>query len=228
VKLQIVIGANMARIRGDAGRTQQDVADVARSFGLAWDRSVIAAVERGAKPVTVEALAVLPAVLAAIAGHPVTVADLLDSEDLVTLTPAASASARAVGEILAGHSKPDALSIAHGDRDSRPAVDAVRRRAADLGLPSGDEHEWVRLAGEAEARVARRIGEPAGIVVGLSLAAWGRTFREEREARVAGKDVQGDARASAGQVTRALQALLLEDVKRRIAAVNRAGGRADR
>jgi len=53
------IGANLRRIRHAEGLRQEDVAQQVRALGLAWSRSVIAAIESGGRTLDVGELALL-------------------------------------------------------------------------------------------------------------------------------------------------------------------------
>ncbi|WP_261570339.1 hypothetical protein [Frankia gtarii] len=85
------------------------MSDAARLCGLAWDRSRIAALERGAKSISIEELVVLPFVLGVACERQVTVSELLDSPDLVALTPQIHGSARDIADILAGETPEDII-----------------------------------------------------------------------------------------------------------------------
>lgn len=63
VELRVAVGIGVRAIREAAGRTQDDVARAARILGVAWDRTKVAALERGDKALSAEELILLPAIL---------------------------------------------------------------------------------------------------------------------------------------------------------------------
>ncbi|ADP78335.1 hypothetical protein [Pseudofrankia inefficax] len=233
--LREVVGEAARKIRETAKRRQDDVARGARLMGLPWSRAKVGALENGAKAVSVEELVTLALVLTQVCGRTIRVPDLLDADDLVILTPHLQVPAREVAKSLAGQNSLGALDPAialtpAGHKAVLAEVESLARekranaelfllvtRIQRLGL-KGDLDAWAAEIGEAEQKTARRLDEPAVVLVALSHELWGRTLSEERD-RVADErepDASPDRRrALRGQVTRALVNELAAELARR-------------
>lgn len=99
--LRVVIGDGVRRVRRAAGARQEDVARIARRYGLTWSRGRIWDLERGEKAISAEELVLLPLVLSDVAGRPINLADLIeDVEAMVDVTRETSLSTDAVRAIL--------------------------------------------------------------------------------------------------------------------------------
>ncbi|WP_165938391.1 helix-turn-helix domain-containing protein [Parafrankia sp. BMG5.11] len=216
-----VVGEGVRRAREAAGARQDDVARAARRYGLTWSRSKVAALERGAKPVSIEELALLTLVLSDVCARPVTVPELIDPGALVHLAGTLHIGGEGLARVLAGR-----------PLDTGPMTTAETLAVADAYL-SGIRHDRERArallldeatldpGGEAEEKAARRLGEPQTCVTALSIALWGRTLTEERDRIVAERDDAPSPdrlRALRGQVTRRLVTDLAEEITRREAA----------
>lgn len=210
------MGRAVAEIRTRAGIRQQDLADAARRFGLSWNRSRIATLERGEKAVSIEELVMLAYVLSEACGWDVRVTNLLDSDQRVLLSPVWTAPARSVGQLLAGHG--DAPGV-HGTRlpvTSLPA--GLVERMDQLGLGDLNVVACLSLVGETEESAGRRLGEHAAVVVALSRFLWGERLSNERDWIVAKQAPGADGerlRALRGQVTRTLVGQLAAEIERR-------------
>lgn len=211
------MGRAVAEIRTRAGIRQQDLADAARRFGLSWNRSRIATLERGEKAVSIEELVMLAYVLSEACGWDVRVTNLLDSDQRVLLSPVWTAPARSVGQLLAGHGD------APGVRGTRLTVTSLPpglvERMGQLGLAGGlNVVACLSQVGETEESAGRRLGEHAAVVVALSRVLWGRRLSDERDQIVAEQAPGADGerlRALRGQVTRTLVGQMAEEIGRR-------------
>jgi transcriptional regulator with XRE-family HTH domain len=216
-----VIGANARRIREAAGLRQDDIATLARTRGLAWPRTTVAAVERGAKSIGVEELVVLASVLATACRVPVTLADMFDGAGEVVLSPKLTVKRSAIRRVLSG----ERVAFKFRDLPGDPAekITNVLGRVAEFAkqiesvsptLLMEDYERAERTAGEAEERAARTLNLEYVQVVAVAAELWGRSLTEERDARVRadiGADAdQETARAKRGRVTRQLVAQIRE------------------
>ena len=100
--LRQVIGARVKHVREQAGGRQEDIARVARSFGLEWPRQKVDELERGKKAISVEELVLLPFVLSHALDRTVSTADLFDADDQITLSAQTDIPARDVLAELCG------------------------------------------------------------------------------------------------------------------------------
>lgn len=219
-----VVGEGVRRAREAAGARQDDVARAARRYGLTWSRSKVAALERGAKPVSIEELALLTLVLSDVCSRPVTVPELIDPGALVHLAGTLHIGGEGLARVLAGR-----------PLDTGPMTTSqIQAVASEVlrGIRHGQERARELLldeptldpGGEAEEKAARRLGETPGIVTELSIARWGRTLTEERDRIVAERDDAPSPdrlRALRGQVTRRLVADLAEEIAHREAVASR-------
>jgi hypothetical protein len=176
-----LIGANMRRIREQAGRLQEDIAAAAKAHGLTWGRSSVANLEAGRGRLSGVETYLLPSILSLATGAKVRVAALFMSADdpLVELTPTLSLPAG----LLAS---------------PRPGVVPP---LADLPAPDLD-------IDEATMKAARVLRLTPGQVGQFADELWGRRLSEVRDERAAARTPAGaDARSVAaikGGVTREL------------------------
>jgi len=222
--LRAVLGERVKALREAEGKRQDDLSAAARALGLAWPRSKIGALERGEKAISAEELMLLPAILGRALERQVTFAEIFDADDKVALSRSVWVEAHGAAGLLASEDPDQLLRRISGPKtptQERQYVDAVveglrsRKRYDELGLDShlanrrSTELVAVEQAsGDAEAAVARKLGEPAQILVFLSVLLWGKSLSQERDERAA-RELRPDAsprtvQAKRGQATRQL------------------------
>jgi transcriptional regulator with XRE-family HTH domain len=225
--LRQVIGARVKHLREQAGGRQEDIARVARSFGLAWPRQKVDQLERGKKAISVEELVLLPFVLSHALDRTVSTADLFDADDQITLSAQTDIPARDVLAELCG-AKPAGTFIHLTHLPSFNAVEVIARsfarplrRLEALGLGETSMRDLLtveRSAGEPEARAARQVGEGSIVFTAICHHLWGRSLSAERDARVAASlpnaTSASTVRAKRGRVTRELVAEIRAFIKR--------------
>lgn len=205
-----VVGENARKLRESVGASQDDVAAAARAAGLRWSRSRVAALERGEKSIDVAELVLLAHALGRVTGEPARVADLLDGEGAVELSPTVTVHRSSLARYLGG----EPVQIRAGDVPGEKAhlLDAVAAsrpghgrtwRLAGPEATLGQIEDAEQGAGEAEERAGRTLGVSRADVAHLSAGLWGRAMTAERDHRV------GDAPAASraqlrGRVTRQL------------------------
>jgi transcriptional regulator with XRE-family HTH domain len=217
--LRQVIGARVKHVREQAGGRQEDIARVARSFGLAWPRQKVDELERGKKAISVEELVLLPFVLSHALDRTVSTTDLFDADDQITLSAQTDIPARDVLAELCG-TKPAGTFIHLTHLPSFDAVEVIARafarpvrRLEALGLGGMSSRDLLaieRSSGEPEARAARQVGEGSIVFTAICYHLWGRSLSAERDARVAASlpdaALASTVRAKRGRVTRDLVA----------------------
>lgn len=205
-----LLAARLLAIRQAAGVTQEAVARAAVQHGFRWGRLTVRDVERGARRLTVEEFAVLPAILDAAGCGTLSRRGprLLNDDDEVELAP---------GLVVVGRDLRMPTHRRVVDAATRQAHVAVqerkrRERAEDdevfeavMRVPAPDDAE-----AKATMRLRERLGRPDLSVVDVQLAAeglWGRRLADERDARIADQQGQLPPRrlqAARGFTTRAL------------------------
>jgi transcriptional regulator with XRE-family HTH domain len=139
--LRRIVGANVARLRTEHGQTQEEIARVARLWGLAWSQPKVAQIERGVKAITGEDLLALPGILSQALSRAVSLADLLaDAPDIT---------------VGSGHLPGDYVQrIAAGDavETHRSGGGATAALVASASLTVGGRGVKVVPAGTAEER----------------------------------------------------------------------------
>lgn len=211
--LREIIGENVRRLRDAAGRTQDDVARAARTLGLAWPQTKIAALERGDKAVSLEEFFLLPALLESAIGREVPYGELLQAADgdTVHLSTKASAAPHDLAALFGARTLDPAVDVDirvwKAVSDSLEALEA-RLRQLDLHLTARELLRAQEAAGVAEERAARKLGEIPAVFAAISLRLWGHGLTAERDKRV-GDSLPPDApaatvQAKRGRVTREL------------------------
>lgn len=216
VPIRQVVGANVRNIREAAGARQDDVATAARREGLRWTRSKVAALERGDKSIDLAEAVLLAQALGGVTGADVGLADLLQGDGPVRLSPEVVVHRAALRRFLRG----DPVSIRVGDVPGGPenAAHTVSQAVAQLDrlskldrsgvIRASELRRALHASGEAEERAGRALGLSKAELAALSLGLWGRTLAEERDLRV-GVDNPGSGRsARRGRATRQLMAEL--------------------
>lgn len=195
-ELPEALGLRIRELR-EGKATADDVAGWAQAFGLSWYRSTVARLETGARGLSASELLLLPAMLTAATGEPVTLDRLLEGVR-AALTPnlvmggGAHEHREATGEAFALAF--DVESLLHDTGSLLSGPDVVLELAGSVR--------------EAEARAARTLGVTPAKVLELAGELWGQTLSEERDERVAERaDPDASPRtvqAVRGHVTREL------------------------
>ncbi|MEX5636983.1 hypothetical protein [Parafrankia sp. FMc2] len=227
-----MIGEGVRRVRTARKDVRQDdVAKAARSFGLRWDYSRVAALERGEKAIDAEELALLPRILTVACTRPVKLPDLIDPNVWVEVGALVMPGSDLV-KIYGGQSELRA-QVSHKSPDgwTRRSAEVMRAwedrdRLMQLGaIAEGTEHYDLHAlvaavtVGLTEERTARRIGERPLVVAYLSRILWGRPLGEQRDRLVSERADAGEdparLRALRGRVTRQLVDEMAAEIKRR-------------
>ncbi len=221
IPLRALVAQNLRRLREDAGAGLDGVVRAAWGDGLDWTTAWLGGVERGTKSLTAEQLLALPVVLTAALARRVTLADLLAGEAPVSLgvDGRASVPARYLRDIVTG--EPVRQPFATPRVAPHPEIDVAARAAEKLreirrgGLGDVDIRALGRAeagAGEAETRLARRLGIAPIRVIAAAASLWGRSLTEERDARLA--DGAGPPAVVARRLTAELTARIDEAARR--------------
>jgi transcriptional regulator with XRE-family HTH domain len=187
--LHRAIGEELRRIREKRGWRQEDLARELRRWDPRWTRASVAALERGGRNLTVAELFMIAE---AVTG--VSIEDLLPREGEEV-------------EIAPGRTVPPELL-----QRRLKLRDYVLRAETIVVNLSGEAR------GEAEEKIARKLGVTALAVVEAAHSLWGRTLATERDRRLAeqAKDVTPRRRqALRGHVTRSLVAELRPLLKKK-------------
>jgi transcriptional regulator with XRE-family HTH domain len=228
-----VIGQRVRELRERAGVRQEDLADNARALELPWNRSRIAALERGEKSISVEDLVLLVALLGTALNRPVDVAELFDIDESIRLSKAAEISARQLAEVLRGGDPGDKVILGGGLPDIAIDVEAFERtrsrrmaveQLAGTSPSIGDLRAIKHSMGEADERARRTLGEVVGVYITICHALWGRSLSAERDARLQSTKVSpASLAARRGRVTRGL----LAEARQFQDKINGSGGLTD-
>ncbi|MFN3002350.1 helix-turn-helix domain-containing protein [Mycolicibacterium wolinskyi] len=199
VPLRNVIGENARRLRGDA--TADDVAKAARRYGLNWGTGRISDLEHGRVSPTLPTLAALVLALGDVRDAKVTLGDLLDCDQNISVTTALTISSDQLRRFLASGDMFGFALASPRDwiaelRDQWPArlhevsAGALMRLLGDFGEP--------------EERLARDLGLDRERLAAEMAALWRRSYHAERDRR-AGVDANAQKK---GRVARELKAEL--------------------
>lgn len=223
--LAVVVGRNCAQFRTAAGLTQEQFVRYARDVGLRWTASKVADFERGRREVAFgTGLAVSRALSKALMDAeqrgthieaPITLADLVQSDGNVILTPdGPDPLGFVVAEVCRGLPWPtDPVELLGADeleiqRVHERVMELVSSKALvdgriDPNLTSSDLANMRQRSGLTEDRLAQRLNISRDRLAAASFRLWkGRTFGEERDRR-AGPDANQQKK---GRITRELRA----------------------
>jgi transcriptional regulator with XRE-family HTH domain len=201
------IGRQLARLRTEAGRRQDEVAVIARSFGLGgWSRSVVAALENGRRNLSAEELILLPRVVSILVGRRCSLSDILPPEQPVRVSTVKTVDRTTVLGWLNGR----------GGEDPDPSgYDPLLANVGALnnvlhGTDIKIEDFWTSEAHVSVKRAADRLRPHLGDIPAIVVAAaahrlWGHSLDEERDARLG-----ADASGRRGHITRQLDQELRE------------------
>lgn len=188
----MVIGRRAKELREGAGKRQQDVADAARSLGLPWMPTRVAALERGSKAVGIEELILLPVALTKSLGTMVTVHDLIEPDVAVRLSDGHHTDGRSLLAALSGDLPVDLVRVDGPAEtswtDQRAEVDPhAPRIASHLGMTQMDKGRAMytqRTFSEADQRAARQLAISPLAFSYVSHHLWGRSLTRERDRRL--------------------------------------------
>lgn len=197
VELATVVGLNARRIRTEAGATLEDVAKAARSEGLtSWGGGRVSDLEHGRVSPTLPTLVALCLALGAVRRLPLTLADLLHHHGPVEITGSLAIRGAALARFVGG--EPVELTV--GDVPGLSDADVTEVVAGGVlklteGIPEhlGDLDTKQVLAalqrsGEAEQRIAKRLGvTPFKVAAASAYLYAGATASEERDRRAGGE-----------------------------------------
>ena len=190
--LRSVVAGNVRRLREDAGTPLEEIGRAAAGIGLEWTPTWLTALEKGTKSPTAEQLLVLPVVLSAAFGQRVTLADLLAGDAPILLGPETPVRQRQLRDLVTG--EPNRPLISLPVPDHAPEISASARAAEKMreirraGLGNVDMRALSRAeagAGDAEVKLARKLGIAPIRVIAAAASLWGRSLTEERDYRIA-------------------------------------------
>ncbi len=208
-RLTAVIGRALKQFREEGHLRQDDVAALARSWGLLLTRAMVARIESGDRELSIHEFVLLTAALN------ITPGELINTDDLIELSPTASAPSSEVLKQLAGTSSyqrrvagfrfPERAALASAVLGHAELFPEDHLDAAD----DGREAQIRRIAGrEAERQVAATLGITPEDLTRQATALWEGGLTEERDRRVARRIGSSTTKRSAatlrGHVTREL------------------------
>lgn len=211
--LAVVVGRNCRRLRTEAGVTQNKLAGHARFIGLRWTTSKVGDFESGRSNPTFATVIALSYALSTATGRQVALADLLESEDYVSIAENFDPRGSALADVVRGERTWSSFIVADvGNYTAQDAARIVKKAFKNMSnelkqypwMGSLDMDDLLTLSnrhGLDETRLARRLNISEDVLAGASLRLWGKTFAEERDHR-AGTNANPQKR---GQVSRQLQ-----------------------
>jgi transcriptional regulator with XRE-family HTH domain len=212
--LASVVGANVRRIRSEAGATLEEVAKAARRQGLAgWGGGRVSDLEHGRVSPTLPTLVAVSLALAEVRKSPLTLAELLRHDGPVAITGSLAIRAAALARFVDG----EPVRLTKRDVPDLPGLDAGELAAGLAQWAGIAEQLPARLAevsteevlsvqgrsGEAERRIANWLGvAPLTIAAASAYLYRGRTASEERDRRAGG----GVTAQKRGRIAREIRA----------------------
>lgn len=193
--LSAALGLQVRKLRTDAGVRQDDIAEAARSLGLDWTRSVVAALESGRRQLAAEEMLLLPLILSRVSIDAELPA-MLEAAGSIRLGGSATIPGRRLAQIARGEpaqvrvrmiGNTQMLAEAKGSQLLGPerdevALEVAERLHGDTKVPQLLKIERT-AGGEAEQRAARRLEVSPLIVALVAHHLWGRSLTAERDAR---------------------------------------------
>jgi transcriptional regulator with XRE-family HTH domain len=202
----VLLGGRLRACREERGLTQDEVAARLWPLGLSFTRSIVNAVERGTRELTVPEIAAILAVLDA---------DLSLLRDLgpVAMDRGISINSTTIVDALDQTSRSWLVRFGGAELVVRPSTGGVSGRA-DQSLLKAVTGAY----SEAEVKAARKLGVSPQAIAKTAEALWGRSLTAERDARIAasggGPRTARSLQAVRGHVTRAL----LEELEQKLRA----------
>jgi hypothetical protein len=192
VPLRTLLAGNLRRLREQAGTPLDAITRAALAIGLEWSPTLLTGLEKGTKAPTAEQLLALPVVLSAAYGNRITLSDLLAGDTPVLLGTETVLRPRQIRDLVTGAPDRPLISLpihepSHEQSAASKAAEKMReiRRA---GLGNVDMRALSRAeagAGDAETKLARKLGITPIRVIAAAASLWGRSLTEERDYRVA-------------------------------------------
>lgn len=183
-----VIGTNTRQLRLAAGLTLDEFALVTRQYGLPWTSGRVGDLESGRVLPNLETVYTVAAALGHVTGHPVTLADLLTTDQPVAINDQLTAD-------------PDQL---HAAATGGPVTGECETNFRKFGAKV---EAFIALR-EADWRLCKQLGINREYGAAVMSQLWGHTFSDERDRR-AGPEANAQRR---GQVSRQLKAQLEEAI----------------
>jgi transcriptional regulator with XRE-family HTH domain len=192
IPLRTVLAGNLRRLREEAGIRYDEITKAAAVIGLEWTPAWLTALEKGTKSPTAEQLLALLVVLSATFDQRVTLSDLLAGEAPVLLGPETAVRARHLRDLVTG--EPTRRLISIPVVEPAPEMSAAAKAAEKMreirrsGLGNVDIRALGRAeagAGDAETKLARKLGVAPIRVIAAAASLWGRSLTEERDFRIA-------------------------------------------
>jgi transcriptional regulator with XRE-family HTH domain len=201
-----VLGRNARALRESAGATLEDVAKIARLYGLRWSSGSVGSLESGRTVgVNLENLIKVAATLGDIVGHPVKLADLFAGDGDVALGDDLTVPLAMVRDMFSSEGEGvwiETVSVPRIAGGYFPAVGTVKYSPVQRSVLDAFR--------ETDIRACKGLGvEP---VVGAKAMAklWKSTLTAERDRR-ASSDANAQAR---GRISRTLKAELAKELNR--------------
>jgi transcriptional regulator with XRE-family HTH domain len=198
--LRTVLAGNLRRLRDAHGTPYDEIVRAAGAIGLEWTATWLTALEKGTKSPTAEQLLALPVVLTATYGQRVTLADLIAADGPILLGPETAVRHRHLRDLVTGTPERPLISmpVPEPPAETSPAARAAEkmREIRRAGLGNVDMRALSRAeegAGDAETKLARKLGITPIRVIAAAASLWGRSLTEERDHRVT---VEGGAPAT--------------------------------
>lgn len=183
------VGDNARTIRITAGATLEQVAKLARQYGLPWNTARVALFEAGGVAPTVLTYVVVAEVLGRLGPNRVKWDDLLAGEGRVALSDEISIDLGRLREIFAG--KPVKLMSADVATQRKRVEQTDREATAQWealspALRKVTPKVWLKVRAdftESDERAARTLGVDKDTAARAMAHCWGHTFVVERDAR---------------------------------------------
>lgn len=192
VALRTVLAGNLRRLREAHGTAHEVITRAAATIGLEWTATWLTSLEKGTKAPTAEQLLALPVVLTATYGQRVTLADLLACDSPILLGPQTPVRPRHLRDLVTGTPERPLISLPVPEpaADLSPAQRAAEkmREIRRAGFGNVDMRALSRAeegAGDAETKLARKLGITPIRVIAAAASLWGRSLSEERDHRMA-------------------------------------------
>jgi transcriptional regulator with XRE-family HTH domain len=194
-----VIGTNARELRLAAGVTLDRFALVARQYGLPWTSGRVGDLESGRVMPNLETVYAVAAALGHATGQPVTLADLLATDQPVAINDQLTADSDQLHAAVTGGPVTGMCEYA------RELSYAGFKRKTDLAVRVQKTSQALR---EADWRLCKQLGIDRDFGAAVMTKLWGHAFSDERDQR-AGSDANAQRR---GQISRQLKAQLEEAI----------------
>ena len=210
--LSKAIGAGARALRTDADVTLEEVAQVARRYGLPWTTGRVGDFEAGRTAPTLPTLVAATAALGEAIGQPVSLAKLVVGQGRVDINNDLSVDKTVLRKVLSGDAvraldrRVSTLSKEFLKDASNTAVWPTRLRAV---VEAGLHHSLLQDFSESDTRMCKNLGVNSSVGAAAMATLWSRTFSAERDHR-AGPGTNAQHR---GQISRRLKAELRDIIE---------------